>query len=235
MDDHPTGEILPEAAPDPVDITGVDHGDFGPEPSSGTPSDIPGVSAGDQPININDIDVSGEQEPTLVEPPSGPAQPTRRSERQRKSPEKYVPSMPGKSYSYTQLGMTLLQDTQYHHSPEVVTAVLTQLSLKAALKQWGEDAKAAVEAEAKQLHWRNSFKPVHWKDVTQEKRDQILESHVFVKKKRSGEIKARKVAGSNKQRDFISKESASSPTVSTDAVLLTSIINAKAFQPIFRG
>ncbi len=84
-----------------------------------------------------------------------------------------------------------------------------------------------VEAEAKQLHWQNSFKPVHWKDVTQEKRDQILESHVFVKRKPSGEIKARKVAGGNKQRDFISKESASSPTISTDAVLLTLIIDAK--------
>ncbi len=74
--------------------------------------------------------------------------------------------------------------------------MLTQLSLKAALKQWGEDAKAAVEAEAKQLHWRNSFKPVHWKDIVQEKRDQ-MESHVFVKKKCSGEIKARKVTGGN--------------------------------------
>jgi len=84
-----------------------------------------------------------------------------------------------------------------------------------------------VEAEAKQLHWRNSFKPVHWKEIDEEKRDQILESHVFVKKKRSGEIKARKVAGGNKQRDFISKESASSPTVSTNSVLLTSIVDAK--------
>jgi hypothetical protein len=54
-----------------------------------------------------------------------------------------------------------------------------------------------VEAEAKQLHWRNSFKPVHWKDIGEEKREQILESHVFVKKKRLGEIKARKVAGGN--------------------------------------
>jgi hypothetical protein len=84
-----------------------------------------------------------------------------------------------------------------------------------------------VEAEAKQLHWRNSFKPVHWKEIGEEKRDQILESHVFVKKKRSGEIKARKVAGGNKQRDFISKESASSPTVSTNSVLLTTIVDVK--------
>ena len=103
---------------------------------------------------------------------------------------------------------------------------MTQLSLKAALKQWGDDAKVAVEAEAKQLHWRNSFKPVHWKDLDEDRKKCILESHVFVKKKRSGVIKARKVAGGNKQRDFISKESASSPTVATESVLLTSMIDS---------
>ncbi len=52
-----------------------------------------------------------------------------------------------------------------------------------------------MEAKAKQLHWRNSFKSVHWKDVDEEKRKQILESHVFVKKKRSGQIKAQKLQG----------------------------------------
>jgi hypothetical protein len=105
--------------------------------------------------------------------------------------------------------------------------VMTQLSLKAALKQWGEDTKAAVEAEAKQLHWRNSFRPVHWDDVNKERRKQILKSHVFVKKKRTGQIKVCKVAGGNKQRDFISKENASSPTVAMESVLLTSLVDAQ--------
>ncbi len=106
--------------------------------------------------------------------------------------------------------------------------VMTQLSVKAALKQWGEDAKIAVEAEAKQLHWRNSFKPVHYKEINDEdQRKQILESQVFVKKKRSGQIKARKVSGGNKQRDFVNEEDASSPTVATKSVLLTSVIDAK--------
>jgi hypothetical protein len=115
----------------------------------------------------------------------------------------------------------------YKYSSKVVAMVMTQLSLKAALKQWGKDAKVAVEAKAKQLHRCNSFKPAHWKDVNKEKRKQILKSHVFVKKKRTGQIKARKVAGGNKQRDFISKENASSPTVATESVLLTSLIDAQ--------
>jgi hypothetical protein len=104
---------------------------------------------------------------------------------------------------------------------------MTQLSLKAALKQWGKDTKAAVEAEAKQLHWCNSFRPVHWKDVDKERRKQILELHVFVKKKRTGQIKAHKVVGGKKQRDFISKENASSPTVPTESVLLTSLVDVQ--------
>jgi hypothetical protein len=135
--------------------------------------------------------------------------------------------MSGKSYAYTQLGLSFLQDTQYKYSSKVVEMVMTQLSLKAALKQWGKDAKAAVEAEAKQHHWRNSFRPVHWKDVNKERRKQILKLHVFVKKKRMGQIKARKVAGGNKQRDFISKENVSSPTVATESALLTSLVDAQ--------
>jgi hypothetical protein len=141
--------------------------------------------------------------------------------------ERYAPSMSGKSYAYMQLGLLFLQDTCYKYSSKVVEMVMTQLSLKAALKQWGKDAKVAVEVKAMQLHWRNSFKPVQWKDVDEEKQKQILESHVFVKKKRSGQFRAHKVAGDNKQRDFISKENASTPTVATESVLLTSLVDAQ--------
>jgi hypothetical protein len=49
---------------------------------------------------------------------------------------------------------------------------------------------------------------------------------MFLKEKRTGEIKGRTVAGGNKQRDFISKEEASSPTVATESVLLSCIIDA---------
>jgi hypothetical protein len=48
-----------------------------------------------------------------------------------------------------------------------------------------------------------------------------------MKKKHTGQIKVRKFAGGNKQRDFISKENASSPTVATESVLLTSFVDAQ--------
>jgi hypothetical protein len=55
----------------------------------------------------------------------------------------------------------------------------------------------------------------------------VLESHMFLKEKRDGSLKGRTVAGGNKQRDCISKEDASSPTIATEAILLSCIIDAK--------
>jgi hypothetical protein len=48
---------------------------------------------------------------------------------------------------------------------------------------------------------------------------------MFIGQKRTGETKARMVAGGNTQRGHVTKEESSSPTVSTKTVLLTSIVN----------
>ncbi len=47
----------------------------------------------------------------------------------------------------------------------------------------------------------------------------MLESHIFVERKRDGILKARQVAGGNKQQGYITKEDASSLTMSLEAVL----------------
>ncbi len=73
--------------------------------------------------------------------------------------------MKGKSYGYSA--------AQFEHATfddRVVEFILTQLTLKAAIKMWGDDARIAAEAEMKQLHWRNSFKPVRWNDLTKEQK-----------------------------------------------------------------
>jgi hypothetical protein len=49
---------------------------------------------------------------------------------------------------------------------------------------------------------------------------------MFIGQKRTGETKARMVTGGNMQRGHVTKEESSSPTVSTEAVLLTSIVDA---------
>jgi hypothetical protein len=75
---------------------------------------------------------------------------------------------------------------------------MTQLSLKAGLKEWGDKDFTASQSEMKQFQ-----------------KQTVLESHMFLKKKREGKIKGRTVAGGNKQCDYISKEYASSSTVAT--------------------
>ena len=50
---------------------------------------------------------------------------------------------------------------------------------------------------------------------------------MFLKEKRYGAIKGRAVAGGNKQRDYNSKEDESSPTVATESVLLSCIIDVE--------
>jgi hypothetical protein len=150
----------------------------------------------------------------------------------------YTPIMTGSKYSYavTQLetqgvlnpdAHMFVQDDFYQAEPKIVAAIMTQLSLKAGLKEWGDQAFTATRFEMKQLHLRNTFKPKHCRELSQVQRQTVFESHMFLKQKRDGKIKGRTVAGGNKQRDYISKEDASSPTVATEALLLSCIIDAE--------
>ncbi len=82
------------------------------------------------------------------------------------------------------------------------------------------------EKEVNQLHWRDKFVPRQMSELTAEQRTKILKSHMFIGQKQTGETKARMVAGGNMQRGHVTKEESSSPTVSTEAVLLTLIVNA---------
>jgi hypothetical protein len=63
-------------------------------------------------------------------------------------------------------------------------------------------------------------------ELTAEQQTKILQSHMFIGQKRTGETKARMVTGGNTQRGHVTKKELSSPTVSTKAVLLTLIVDA---------
>ena len=79
-----------------------------------------------------------------------------------------------------------------------VAAIMTQLYPKAGLKQWGEKANNAMKAEMKQLHFSNTFEPIHSSDLTEKDRAEVLESRMFLNQKRDRNIKGRTVAGGNK-------------------------------------
>ena len=178
------------------------------------------------------------QTPGVPAPP-GPTPGVRRGTRTRAKPKpSYIPSFSGKKYDVALAQLKekgvmhpdthlLFNQTLSETAPDAVAAIMTQLSLKAGLKEWKGKAHDAAYAEMKQLHMRDTFKPMRWKDLTEDQKKNVLESHLFLKQKRDGSIKGRTVAGGNKQRDFISKEEVSSPTVSTEAVLLSCIIDAE--------
>jgi hypothetical protein len=66
----------------------------------------------------------------------------------------------------------------------------------------------------------------------QEKKKQILESHIFVEQKKDGKIKAQKVIDGNKQHDYITNEDVSSPTVTAEDVMLICIIDGQEFREV---
>ena len=126
------------------------------------------------------------------------------------------------------LSRSLLEDDDYQHNHQVAFAFMKHMSLKAGFKHWVSDAEAeeAGTKEVNQLHWRDTFAPKHYSETTSDEKSKVLESHMFITKKRLGDTKARLVVGGYKQRDYLTKEDSSSPTVATESVLLTSIVEA---------
>jgi hypothetical protein len=53
------------------------------------------------------------------------------------------------------------QEHFYQTEPDVVAAIMTQLSLKSGFKELGKKGFKAAHSEMKQLHLRKTFKPKH--------------------------------------------------------------------------
>jgi hypothetical protein len=225
-------DAIPEINETEIDINDLNINEANPmiDTEPGIEIDIvPDANQETEPAPVAPVpDAPAETAPPIIATPDeipGVRRSTR--VRTRASDHDYVPSMSGSSkyaYAVTQLetqgvlhpdAHMFFQTNIYRSEPDVVAAIMTQLSLKAGLREWGKSAHKAVHSEMKQLHFRDTSRPRHWKELTHTEQKSILESHMFLKEKRSGEIKGRAVAGGNKQRDFISKEEASSPTVAT--------------------
>jgi hypothetical protein len=53
--------------------------------------------------------------------------------------------------------------------------------MKAGLKRFKECGEEAVSKELSQLHFHGTFEPINPKDLNKEERQQLLESHLFLK------------------------------------------------------
>jgi hypothetical protein len=104
--------------------------------------------------------------------------------------------------------------------------VMTQHTLKKGIKLFGQAGIEAVLKELQQLHDRRVLEPKHADALSYHERKGALQYLMFLKQKRSGKIKGRGCADGRKQREYLSKEEVSSPTVAIESVLLTCAIDA---------
>jgi hypothetical protein len=70
------------------------------------------------------------------------------------------------------------------------------------------------------------MEPVHKSDLTPEEQKGALRYLMFLKEKRCGTIKGRGCAGGRSQREYMRKQEASSPTVATELLILSCVIDA---------
>jgi hypothetical protein len=105
------------------------------------------------------------------------------------------------------------------------TTMLTQLSMKAGLRAFGDRGADAVKREMKQLHDMGALRPVE--NLTHDEKTSALKYLMYLKEKSDGVIKGRGCADGRKQRETTSKHDATSTTVSLESVFMTSLIEAK--------
>ena len=104
--------------------------------------------------------------------------------------------------------------------------LMAQMSAKKGLQTFGEAGASAVVEELRQLEYRNVLEPIKSTQLTRSDRIKALRYLMYLKRKRCGRIKARGCADGRKQRIYKTKDETSSPTVSIEALFLTSVIDA---------
>ena len=101
-----------------------------------------------------------------------------------------------------------------------------QMTAKKGLKKFKEAGAKAIMAELEQIVYRKVMRGKHAKDLTREDKKAALRYLMFLKQKRSGKIKARGCADGRKQRLYKGKDETTSPTVTTEGLMLTCIVDA---------
>jgi hypothetical protein len=108
-----------------------------------------------------------------------------------------------------------------------------QMSLNRGLKEFGKAGADAVVSELEQLEYRKVLIPTVASDLSYIKKKASLNYLMFLKQMRCDRIKARGCADGRKQRLHKTKAETSSPTVSTEALFLTALIDANEGREVY--
>ena len=104
---------------------------------------------------------------------------------------------------------------------------LVHYSMNAGIKKFKEkQGKAGVTKELTQMHDMNVFCPIEVESLTYDEKKKTLSLLVILKEKRDSSVKARMCADGRKQKDGTwSKQETTSPTVATELVFITAVID----------
>ena len=130
----------------------------------------------------------------------------------------------------------MLNDVEHEQDSELITQsedemavmkyILTQYNLKASLKHFVKKGIAAAKGDLSQLHVMDTWVPEDPTMLSKAEKVKYLSSLMFLKENSSGKVKGKACVNGAPQRAYISKEDASSPTVSNESVFITSVIAA---------
>ena len=124
-------------------------------------------------------------------------------------------------------GVRVPSEIGYEQNEVLRHTVLTQYTLKKGLQVFGPPGVEAVYKELLQLHECKVREPQDASKLSPVQKKNALGYRMFLKQKRTGQIKGRGCADGRKQRLYTPKNEASSPTVATESVLLSCAIDAK--------
>ena len=104
--------------------------------------------------------------------------------------------------------------------------ILQQYYIGAGLKRFQERGEKGVTKELAQMHNMAVFAPIMKSDLTIDEKKRAISSLMFLKEKRDKTVKGRFCADGRGQRGDWTRQETTSPTVSTESVFLTSVVDA---------
>ena len=111
-------------------------------------------------------------------------------------------------------------------SEEILSFLTEQMTAKRGLKQFGTAGADAIMNELKQIVYRKVMEGRKSGELTTAQKKADLKYLMFLKQKRCRKIKGRGCADGRKQRLYKSKEETTSPTITTEMLFITCLVDA---------
>lgn len=107
----------------------------------------------------------------------------------------------------------------------LVVTILTQYHMYNGLKVFGDSGIVAVMKELNKIRDRMVMNPKNTEVISHKEKKAALQYLMFLKQNRCSKIKGKGCVDGRKQRDYITKNKMSAPTLATEALFLMRLID----------